>query len=569
MANADFDGDGRSEIPVASPWGIGVLELTGDTLSSPVMAANGTRFGGWLLNTADNKLEATGDFDGDGRHEILIASPWGIAVLRQSGGTFEQLMIAPNGTRFGGWLLNTADNRFGPVGDFDGDGRTEIFISSPWGIGILKLSGSTFSPLMMAPNGTRFGGWLLNTADNRFGPVGDMDGNGRAELLVTSPWGIGLVGFAGGTLNAITMAPNGTRFGGWLLNTADNHAHTLADYDGDGRAELLITSPWGLGILELAGGALTSQVMAANGTRIGGWLLNTLDNRLGPVADYDADGRAEILIVSPWGIGILGLGADGTPGMAMMAPNGTRFGGWLLNTADNRFDMVGDCDGSGRADILVTSPWGIGILQLSGATLTPLMMKPNGTRFGGWLLNTADNRFGIGMEVIRVHVKILTTPNISIEQMFTSMQWVYEAIGIRVQRVSTENLSLPALDDVDVGACDGTVTAEQTQLFGNRSNAPATDLVIYFVRSTVPPYNGCASFPGGQPGAVVAQGASTWTLAHEIGHVLELPHVDTPAARLLDRLMTGGGTGNITNPPPDLTVPETNTMKASRLTHVI
>ena len=197
------------------------------------------------------------------------------------------------------------------------------------------------------------------------------------------------------------------------------------------------------------------------------------------------------------------------------------------------------------------------------------MMKPNGTRFGGWLLNTADNRFGIGMEVIRVHVKILTTPNISIEQMFTSMQWVYEAIGIRVQRVSTQNLSLPALDDVDVGACDGTVTAEQTQLFGNRSNAPTTDLVIYFVRSTVPPYNGCASFPGGQPGAVVAQGASTWTLAHEIGHVLELPHVDTPAARLLDRLMTGGGTGNITNPPPDLTVPETNTMKASRLTHVI
>jgi hypothetical protein len=32
-------------------------------------------------------------------------------------------MMAANGTRFGGWNLQTGDNRFGPVGDFDGDGR--------------------------------------------------------------------------------------------------------------------------------------------------------------------------------------------------------------------------------------------------------------------------------------------------------------------------------------------------------------------------------------------------------------------------------------------------------------
>lgn len=105
-----------------------------------MMAANGTRFGGWLLNTGDNKLEVTGDFDGDGRHEILIASPWGIAVLKQSGSALTQVMIAPNGTRFGGWLLNTADNRFDMVGDFNGDGRVEILVTSPWGIGILARS---------------------------------------------------------------------------------------------------------------------------------------------------------------------------------------------------------------------------------------------------------------------------------------------------------------------------------------------------------------------------------------------------------------------------------------------
>ena len=113
---SDFDGDGSAEIPVTSPWGIGILKLSGSTLSAPMMAPNGTRFGGWLLNTADNRFDLMGDFDGDGKAEILVTSPWGIGVLKLSGNTLTPVMMAPNGTRFGGWLLNTGDNRFGPVG---------------------------------------------------------------------------------------------------------------------------------------------------------------------------------------------------------------------------------------------------------------------------------------------------------------------------------------------------------------------------------------------------------------------------------------------------------------------
>lgn len=45
-------------------------------------------------------------------------------------------------------------------GDFDGDGKDEILVTSPWGIGLLKQTGATMTVLMMAPNGTRFGGWL-------------------------------------------------------------------------------------------------------------------------------------------------------------------------------------------------------------------------------------------------------------------------------------------------------------------------------------------------------------------------------------------------------------------------
>ena len=35
---------------------IGILEQAGATMAAPTMAPNGTRFGGWLLNTIDNDL---------------------------------------------------------------------------------------------------------------------------------------------------------------------------------------------------------------------------------------------------------------------------------------------------------------------------------------------------------------------------------------------------------------------------------------------------------------------------------------------------------------------------------
>ena len=49
--------------------------------------------------------------------------------------------------------------------------------------------------------------------------------------------------------------------------------------------------------------------------------------------------------------------------------------------------------------------------------------------------------------------------------------------------------------------------------------------------------------------------------AAEIGHVLGLSHVNDN-----NRLMTGNGTANITNPPPDLIATECNTMRASPFT---
>jgi hypothetical protein len=388
----DVNKDGCAEIVVTSPWGIGVLEQVGNTMSGLMLAPNGTRFGGWLFNSADNEVGPMADFDGDGAAEVFISSPWGIGVLKFVGDTLTSPMLAPNGTRFGGWLLNTADNTFGPAADYDGDGKAELLVTSPWGIGILKLNGATMDCLMLQPNGTRFGGWLLGTNINTLGPAADYNGDGKAELLITSPWGIGILELAGNTMACPMLQPNGTRFGGWLLDTSNNHLGRAGDYNGDGKAEILVSSPWGIGILELSGNTMACPMLQPNGTRFGGWLLETSQNRFGDAADYDGDGKTEVLIQSAWGIGILKLNGN-TMNAPMMQANGTRFGGWLLNTADNHMRTAASYEGGRTSEVLVTSPWGIGILRESGNTMIAPMMQPNGTRFGGWLLNTADNQF--------------------------------------------------------------------------------------------------------------------------------------------------------------------------------
>ncbi|MGU3543372.1 hypothetical protein [Methylobacterium sp. A52T] len=139
---------------------------------------------------------------------------------------------------------------------------------------------------------------------------------------------------------------------------------------------------------------------------------------------------------------------------------------------------------------------------------------------------------------------------------------MYATIGVAVQLVSTETLNIPSLQVVNVGRCAGSgFTQDQERLFQNRNSVSKNEVVAYLVRQTIPPLNGCATHPPGQPAIIFVRNSSKWTLGHEVGHVLGLGHVPST-----DRLMTGGGTWNITNEPPDLTAQEGEVMRGSPYT---
>lgn len=181
---------------------------------------------------------------------------------------------------------------------------------------------------------------------------------------------------------------------------------------------------------------------------------------------------------------------------------------------------------------------------------------------------------------VRLHIKVLPSSTVSVPRLLARMRQVYATAGLRVVVVSRENLTgspFTTLTNLNVGTCkagDPNIpTADQIQLFQNRNNVGNDEVVAYFVQSTNPVFNGCATHPNGQPGAVITNIASQWTLAHEIGHVLGLDHISgekdasgnciTPD---FTRLMTGCSTSRITV-TPTLVQSEITTMINSNLTN--
>ena len=107
---------------------------------------------------------------------------------------------------------------------------------------------------------------------------------------------------------------------------------------------------------------------------------------------------------------------------------------------------------------------------------------------------------------VRPHANVPTAPDVAVNNAVQRMREVYATARIGVELVSTENVNLPTLNDVDVGRwVRGESTAEQNQLFASHSNnASPNDVVVYYFRSPLPPFNRCAAHPAGHPGAVVA-----------------------------------------------------------------
>jgi hypothetical protein len=190
-----------------------------------------------------------------------------------------------------------------------------------------------------------------------------------------------------------------------------------------------------------------------------------------------------------------------------------------------------------------------------------------------------------GGEVVHLHLKIVFDLWIiiregiekgrpSIDEMIFNMRRVYGRHGIGVVVQSIERLDLPPnFYDIDVDSDECDILFEKKRNFVSENH-----VVIYLVRNVFNDEDAKNGFrPSGEDGALVAWIASPLTIAHEVGHALDLNHPDEDCSIeegecFITRLMTDSGTWRVwkewtkVGTFPILTDDEVEDMKDSDLT---
>jgi subtilisin family serine protease len=248
LATADVDGDGATDVVVATMAGPQIYYARSGTLADPTVLAQPTVPRGL----------AVADMNGDGRPDIVtLGEDSSIRIFRNDGGAFTPTVVTPAGV----WRI--------AVGDLTGDGRRDIAACAGDGtIAVFEqgLDGSFTK--------RRYDHWCgddLLTAD--------MNGDGRTDLVSNA---IGTQVFTQTTAGLLDDP-----------DTYEGHGHgylAAGDLNGDGRNDLTAIAHFDIDLQQLS--QLANGVLAV-GPRVNRSLF--MDGPLA-IGDVTGDGRADIVL---------------------------------------------------------------------------------------------------------------------------------------------------------------------------------------------------------------------------------------------------------------------------------
>lgn len=371
--------------------------------STPVFALGGmavtnlpldANFAGYA--THPNAKTQLGDFDGDGRTDLALVgvASWSFLPVAFSNNDGSFLTTDKPIGDFVDWT--TKPNVKILVGDFNGDRKADIALTGPSNWATVPVAFSNGDGTFNVQNReTSFAGWALHAAAKPL--VGDYNGDGKADIALLGPagWPVVPIAFSNGdgTFNVTTQSNS---IAPWA---ASNGAQMLVgDYNADGRADIALTgvSGWGSVPVALSRGDGSFDTVNQALASFPGW-ASTPGVKIA-TGDFNRDGRTDIALagVATWhSVPIAFAKGDGTFNVQNIATS-------FADSAalPNTRILAGDFNADGRTDLGLAGPSFASTVPLAfsfpipfGGSNTFLLTNQPISAFGG-LASTATPLLG-------------------------------------------------------------------------------------------------------------------------------------------------------------------------------
>jgi hypothetical protein len=357
VVSADFNGDGFADVialssihPAAAPGSSNLkvfLSTAAGAFAAPTLTADGT----------DPLYLASADLNGDGFKDLVSASydDGALAVFfndKASPGTFNTPLV-----------LNSPGASQVAIADMNADGLPDL-ISADFNVSLfVQTSPGTFAaPVALYSGGAN---WVA---------AGDLNGDGAADVALTDAVGVKVLMHTGAATTTTFAAPVTVFTQTSNLNVAGANIIAIADVNGDGLNDLVITDPGPTG-----GMTPTVNVLLQNSASHGSFLapvsypIATQDLPQSiVVADLEGTGKLDIVIGGRQSVTVL-LHDPANPGKFLAAS---------IYTAANANEIaVADINGDGKPDIVVSG--GVTHAMQGGvATTNPGVLLQSATTAG-------------------------------------------------------------------------------------------------------------------------------------------------------------------------------------------